>query len=265
MNLHTVCEEASCPNIGECWGRGTATFMILGDVCTRACRFCNVLSGHPLSPDSGEPERVAQAAKILSLSYCVITSVTRDDLPDSGAEHFAATLQAVKKICPVTHVEVLIPDFRGSAHSLRHVIKAGPDVVAHNLETVERLTRTVRDRRTDYERSLSLLKRAKEMNPGMCTKSSFMVGLGETEDEILTTMQDLREADCDMLTIGQYLQPSKECVPVAEYVHPEKFEEYREVGERMGFRSVASGPLVRSSYLADQFYEQGQSPVHLVR
>ena len=259
LELHTVCQEAACPNLGECWGRGTATFMILGDVCTRSCRFCNVTHGTPSTPDSSEPFRVAEAVQALSLKYCVITSVTRDDLPDGGAVHFAETVRTIKGICPETLCEVLIPDFAGNSTSLQKVIDAEPDVVSHNVETVARLTPKVRDRRTDYNRSLFVLKKIKERNPALATKSGFMVGLGETEEEVQTTMEDLRRTGCDMLTIGQYLKPSKECIPVVEYVHPDTFDEYRKFGEAIGFQSVASGPLVRSSYLAHQFFTQSQS------
>lgn len=265
FGLHTVCQEAGCPNLGECWGRGTATFMILGDVCTRACRFCGVKSGPPSPPEINEPRQVAEAAKALSLSYCVVTSVSRDDLPDGGAGHFAATVRAIREICPDTLIEVLIPDFEGSRNSLRTVIEAEPDLIGHNVETAARLAPGVRDRRTSYHRSLALLKGVKEIEPEARTKSGLMVGLGETEGEVLATMQDLRDAECDILTVGQYLQPSKECLPVAEYVHPEKFKKYREIGEAMGFRSVAAGPFVRSSYLSDQFYEQVREPSEALR
>jgi lipoic acid synthetase len=259
LNLHTVCQEAACPNLGECWGRGTATFMILGDVCSRSCRFCNVASGVPGPVDEDEPFRIAEAVKMLSLRYCVITSVTRDDLTDGGAGQFAATVEAIKNVCPETVVEVLIPDFEGSEVSLQILMHAWPDVLAHNVETVERLTPEVRDRRTSYRRSLSVLKKLNDIDSEAITKSGLMVGLGETEGEIKVTMEDLLRAGCDMLTIGQYLQPSKECVPVNEYISPETFDTYKRIGEAMGFQVVASGPLVRSSYLADHFYEQSAS------
>lgn len=256
LGLHTVCQEAACPNVGECWGRGTATFMILGDVCTRNCRFCNVTSGLPVPPEEDEPVRIAEAVKALSLHYCVVTSVTRDDLDDGGAGHFTDTIKAMKEFCQNTLIEVLIPDFGGSDSSLQTLMDSGPDVVAHNVETVARLTPEMRDRRSSYRRSLTLLKKAKAIDPERLTKSGLMIGLGENEDEILTTMQDLREVGCDILTLGQYLRPAKDCVPVTQYIHPEKFEEYREVGEAMGFQAVASGPLVRSSYLADQSFKE---------
>ncbi|UCE20564.1 MAG: lipoyl synthase [Gemmatimonadota bacterium] len=256
LRLHTVGQEAACPNLGECWGRGTATFMILGDVCTRVCRFCNVSTGHPSAPDEEEPHRVAEAVKALSLKYCVITSVTRDDLSDGGAANFAFTVKAIRSACNNTSIEVLIPDFDGNVNSLQKIIDAGPDVISHNVETVARLTPEVRDRRTDYDRSLFVLEQIKESNPVLTTKSGFMVGLGEIEEEILGTMQDLRNVGCDIITIGQYLQPSKECVPVIEYVHPDTFDEYRKFGEAIGFQSVASGPLVRSSYLADHYFKE---------
>ena len=256
FDLHTVCQEAACPNLGECWGRGTATFMILGDICTRNCRFCNVTSGQPILPDEEEPRRVAEAVKTLSLNYGVITSVTRDDLSDGGATHFAETVRAVKDMCPETLIEVLIPDFDGQNGSLLTVVDVKPHVVSHNVETVARLTPQVRDQRTSYDRSLTVLQKIREKEPHITTKSGFMIGLGETEEEILSTMQDLRSTGCDIVTIGQYLQPSKDCMPVAQYIPPEKFDEYREIGEKMGFQAVASGPLVRSSYLAHQFYKQ---------
>lgn len=266
LDLHTVCREAACPNLGECWGRGTATFMILGDVCTRSCRFCNVASGAPAPPDEDEPMRVAEAVKTLSLRYCVVTSVTRDDLPEGGAAHFAATVGAIRQCCPETVVEVLIPDFEEKESSLQMLMDAAPDVIGHNVETVERLTPDVRDRKTSYLRSLSVLKKIQDINPEAVTKSGLMVGLGENDEEVSATMDDLLKAGCNMLTIGQYLQPSAECVHVAEYITPETFEEYKKTGEAMGFQAVAAGPLVRSSYLADHYYtramDMSQRAIH---
>ncbi|MCS7286377.1 MAG: lipoyl synthase [Anaerolineae bacterium] len=245
LNLHTVCQEALCPNIAECWGRGTATFMILGDICTRGCRFCSVKTGEPLPPDPHEPERVAEAARRLGLNHVVITSVTRDDLPDGGASHFAETIRAVKKHLPGARVEVLIPDFGGSLKALDRVLEANPDILNHNVETVPRLYPHVRPR-ADYRRSLGILALASR--GGLTTKSGLMVGLGETRGEVLEVMADLRRAGCQILTIGQYLQPISHKLPVAEYIHPAEFEWYRQVGEEMGFKAVISGPLVRSSY-----------------
>ena len=247
LGLHTVCQQALCPNIRDCWGSGTATFMILGDICTRHCRFCAVRAGRPLPPDPGEPERVAEAAARLGLRHVVITSVARDDLPDGGAGHFAATIEAVRRRCPGALVEVLVPDFGGSLAALEEVIAARPDVLNHNVETVPRLYPLVRPR-ADYRRSLGLLAWAK--GAGLTTKSGLMLGLGETRGEVVAVMQDLRRAGCELLTLGQYLQPTSRQLPVAEYIHPEEFEWYREVGEALGFRAVAAGPLVRSSYRA---------------
>lgn len=262
LQLHTVCEEASCPNLGECWGGGTTTIMILGDTCTRACRFCDVRSGDPGGYlDEGEPEKVAESLVSLELKYVVITSVDRDDLADGGAAHFAATVEAVRTHCPELVVETLVPDFGGkhSAHSI--VIKSGPQVISHNLETVHRLTREVRDVRSSYDLSLQVLADLKEMSRSIRTeplwsKSSLMVGLGEREDEIEEAMDDLRDADVDFLTVGQYLSPGPKHLPVLEYVSMEQFEAYRRMGEGKGFKYVASGPLVRSSYKAGEFFVQ---------
>jgi len=253
--LHTVCEEALCPNRGECWGRGTATFMILGDTCTRYCRFCAVKTGNPRGAlDREEPERVARAVGELQLRYVVLTSVDRDDLEDGGAEHFARTVRAIKKESPSTRVEVLIPDFGGRRDPLVLVLAAGPDVLGHNIETVERLTRLVRDRRATYRTSIEVLAEAKRISRRMITKSGLMLGLGETKQEVLGSMSDLRAAGVDVITLGQYLQPTREHLPVAEYVPPESFAEYRRIGCEMGFRDVVAGPLVRSSYLADRSF-----------
>jgi lipoic acid synthetase len=247
--LHTVCEEAKCPNLHECWASRTATFMILGDVCTRACRFCAVKSGRPTELDLQEPERVAEAAWEMGLMHCVITSVARDDLLDGGAEIFARTIAAVRKKNPLCSVEVLIPDFMGRWESLKVVMDAKPDVLNHNVETVERLSDRVRSK-AKYDRSLELLRRAKEMQPGIPTKSSLMVGLGETWEELLATMDDLRSVGCDILTIGQYLQPTRNHLRIERYYTPEEFARLKEEGLKRGFSHVESGPLVRSSYHA---------------
>jgi lipoic acid synthetase len=249
--LHTVCEEARCPNIGECWQAGTATFMILGDVCTRACAFCAVTSGRPLGLDLGEPLRVAQAVKRMGLSHAVVTSVNRDDLPDGGASLFAATIRAIRRLSPGTSVEVLIPDFLGDWTALEVVMAARPEILNHNTETVPRLYARVRPKAT-YERSLELLRRAKQLDPGGITKSGLMVGLGETKHELLLVMADLVDAGCDVLTVGQYLRPSARHAPLERYYAPAEFEELAEAGRRLGFRHVEAGPLVRSSYHAER-------------
>lgn len=254
-SLHTVCEEARCPNIYECWANRTATFMILGDICTRACRFCAVNTGLPTELDLQEPERVAEAAANMKLNHCVVTSVARDDLADGGAEIFALTVQAIRRRLPLCSVEVLIPDFLGSRESLQIVMDSRPDILNHNIETVERLSDRVRAK-AKYRRSLELLARAKEMKPDIPTKSSIMLGVGEEWNEILQAMDDLRAADCDILTIGQYLQPSSKHLDVEKYYAPEQFAELKEEGRRRGFSHVEAGPLVRSSYHA---HEQVQS------
>lgn len=254
LALHTVCESARCPNLGECFRRGTATFLILGNVCTRSCRFCAVGKGIPLPPDPEEPERVAEAAKRLYLKHVVVTSVTRDDLPDGGAGHFAATILAIRQALPQATVEVLVPDFQGSEEALDTVLAARPEVLNHNLETVPRLYPLVRPQ-ADYARSLQLLEKAKNKAPGILTKSGLMVGLGETRKEVEEVLRDLRKARCDIVTIGQYLRPSVHHLPVASYVPPEEFEYYREYALRLGFSGVASGPFVRSSYKAEEFVE----------
>jgi len=247
--LHTVCEEAHCPNIGDCWERRTATFMILGDICTRACRYCAVTSGRPLGLDPEEPERVARTVEHLGLRYAVITSVNRDDLPDGGAFVFAQCILKIRQRLPECKVEVLIPDL--PEQGLRSVAEARPDVLNHNIETVRRVFHEVRPR-GDYDYSLELLRRVKELNPGMVTKSGMMVGLGESWDEIRQAMADLRAVDCDLLTMGQYLRPSQKHIPVAHFYTPQEFVELRAEGLRLGFRHVAAGPLVRSSYHADE-------------
>lgn len=249
--LHTVCEEARCPNIYECWANRTATFMILGDICTRACRFCAVNTGMPTELDLQEPERVAEAAEQMGLQHCVVTSVARDDLADGGASIFAATIRAIRKRMPFCRVEVLIPDFQGNWDALQIVMDANPDILNHNIETVERLSDRVRAK-AKYERSLELLKCAKEMKPRIPTKSSIMLGVGEEWDEILQAMDDLRAVDCNILTLGQYLQPTPKHLAVERYVHPDEFAKLKEEGLKRGFRHVESGPLVRSSYHAHE-------------
>ena len=249
LNLHTVCEGANCPNRGECFRNKTATFMILGDVCTRNCRFCAVTKGAPTPVDPNEPEHVAEAAQKLGLKHVVVTSVTRDDLPDGGAAHFAAVVAAIKKRLPDATIEVLIPDFQGDPDALQAVIDARPDIINHNIETVPSLYAAVRPM-AQYARSLELLKRVKVSGGGIYSKTGIMVGLGETPDEVNAVMDDLLAAGCDILTIGQYLQPTKGHLPVAEYVHPDQFDAYKRTGLEKGFRYVASGPLVRSSYNA---------------
>lgn len=247
--LHTVCEEANCPNIGDCWGHRTATFLILGDTCTRACRFCNVRSGRPAPPDPDEPRRVAEAVRTLGLRHAVVTSVTRDDLPDGGASVFAAVIREIRALNPGCTVEVLIPDFQGDLKALQVVMEARPDVLNHNVETVPRLFPRVQPRNR-YEWTLSILENARRMAPDVWTKSGLMVGLGETPEEVLAVMADLRAVGVDILTIGQYLQPTRHHLPIARYYTPEEFEEFRRRGLEMGFRWVESGPLVRSSFHA---------------
>lgn len=249
--LHTVCEEARCPNIYECWSNRTATFMILGDICTRACRFCAVNTGMPTELDLQEPERVAEAAEQMDLRHCVVTSVARDDLADGGAMIFAETIRAIRKRLPFCRVEVLIPDFMGNWDALQVVMDANPDILNHNIETVSRLSDRVRAK-AKYERSLELLKRAKEMKPKIPTKSSIMLGIGEEKDEILEAMDDLRKVDCNILTLGQYLQPTPKHLPIERYVHPDEFAALKQDGLKRGFRHVESGPLVRSSYHAHE-------------
>jgi lipoic acid synthetase len=250
--LHTVCEEASCPNIAECFGKGTATFMILGDICTRRCPFCDVAHGRPLAPDAEEPRHLAETIARLGLSYVVITSVDRDDLRDGGAQHFVDCIRAVRAAAPRTTIEVLVPDFRGRLERALEILDAAPpDVMNHNLETVPRLYRKARPG-GDYRHSLSLLQQFKQRHAAVPTKSGLMVGLGETDDEILAVMRDLRAHDVDMLTIGQYLQPSPHHLPVERYVHPEQFSRFETEAAGLGFRHAAVGAMVRSSYHADQ-------------
>ena len=249
--LHTVCEEAHCPNIGECWERRSATFMVLGEVCTRACRYCAVTSGRPAGLDLEEPARLARTVAGLNLRYCVITSVDRDDLPDGGAFIFSQCITEVHRLLPSCQVEVLVPDFQGNWPALRGVLEAGPAVLNHNIETVRRVFHGVRAK-GDYDLSLELLRRSKEIAPHIPTKSGMMVGLGETMEELKETMADLRAAGCELLTIGQYLRPSAKHVGMDRFYHPDEFEELARAGRAMGFRHVASGPLVRSSYHADE-------------
>ncbi len=255
LGLHTVCEEAHCPNIGECWGGGTATFMLLGDTCTRGCRFCAVKSGNPnLIVDELEPVKIAIALKQMNLSYVVLTSVDRDDLPDGGAGHFAQTIIETKERNPGLLIEVLTPDFRGDLKAVKTIANTHPDVFAHNIETVERLQRRARDGRANYKQSLAVLKSIKEFDSSIYTKSSLMLGLGETDEEIKQSMIDLRDIGVDVLAIGQYLRPSSWHLEVERYVPPSKFDEFREMGESLGFSYVASGPLVRTSYRAGEFF-----------
>jgi lipoic acid synthetase len=254
-SLHTICEEARCPNIAECWGRGTATFQILGDTCTRACRYCYVHSGRPDSPpDPLEPLRLAQAAKQMNLKHVVVTSVDRDDVPDRGAAHYAATIRALRRSVPSASVEILTPDFLGvEDDALRTILAERPHVFNHNIETVRRLHRRMRGAKASYDKALWLLQRAKTLaDYPVLTKSGIIVGLGETNDEIVETMRDLRAHGVDVVTIGQYLQPSAKHAPIARWVHPDEFRWFREQGEALGFGSVFSGPLVRSSYRADE-------------
>jgi lipoic acid synthetase len=255
LNLHTVCEEAHCPNINECWGGGTATLMLMGDVCSRACRFCMVTPGKPRGVlNELEPDNVAYALSQMGLTYVVLTSVDRDDLPDGGASHIARTIKLVKEENPEMLVEVLIPDFQGDIDGLREIVDARPNVIAHNIETTIYLTERVRDPRANYWQSLSVLRNVKKLDGGIYTKSSIMVGLGESEEQVYQAMTHLRQVDVDFLTVGQYLRPSARHLGVAEYVDPMQFGRYRAMGEELGFLYVASGPLVRSSYRAGEFF-----------
>ncbi len=252
-HLYTVCEEASCPNIGECFSNGTATFMILGDICTRRCPFCDVAHGRPNPPDPAEPDNLARTVKSMDLRYVVVTSVDRDDLRDGGAAHFADCISALRETCPTTAVEILVPDFRGRLDpALEKLSMMPPDVFSHNVETVPRLYRSVRPG-SDYSHSLELLRRFKEHHPEIETKSGIMLGVGETKDEVIELMRDLRAQNVSIFTVGQYLQPSRHHLPVLRYAPLEEFDEYRQLGETLGFSQVASGPLVRSSYRADQY------------
>jgi lipoic acid synthetase len=246
---HTICQSGNCPNMGECWGAGTATFMILGNICTRSCGFCNVATGRPEAADPFEPARVARSVELMGVKHCVITSVDRDDMADGGADIWARTIRAVRRRSPGTKLETLIPDFKGEWHNLGIVLDAKPDVLSHNVETVRRLTRKVRVQ-AKYDRSLEVLLRAKKA--GLRTKSGIMLGLGETDQEVLETLDDLRSVNCDVVTLGQYLQPTKRHLPVQEFVHPDRFARFKEEGLARGFRFVESGPLVRSSYHAEK-------------
>jgi lipoic acid synthetase len=249
--LHTVCEEAHCPNIGECWGAGTATFLILGDICTRSCGFCDIKTGRPLALDWAEPIRVAQAVKSMNLQHVVITSVNRDEREDGGAPIFAQCIQRIREVQPGCSIEVLIPDFKGSRANLQTVMTARPEILNHNVETVARLFKKVQPQ-DKYEWAMATLRNAKEIDAEVLTKSGIMLGLGETWDEILAVMQDVVDCGVDILTIGQYLQPSRQHLPIEKYYHPDEFEQLRQLGYEMGFRWVESGPLVRSSYRAAQ-------------
>ncbi|MGZ3744067.1 MAG: lipoyl synthase [Pseudobdellovibrionaceae bacterium] len=255
LKLATVCQEAKCPNMGECWAGGTATFMLMGEVCTRGCKFCNVKTGNPKGVlDPLEPEKVGYSIAQMGLEYVVITSVDRDDLPDQGAEHFARTVRTIKKLDSKVIVEILTPDFRGVDALITQLAEAKPDVFAHNVETVERLQKYVRDPRATYRQSMHVLELVKKFDPTRFTKTSLMLGLGETEEEILQTLKDLRQINCDVVTFGQYLQPSQNHLKVEEYVTPEKFQFWQKTAEGLGFLYVASGPLVRSSYRAGEFF-----------
>lgn len=248
-NLHTICTSGLCPNMADCWGRGTATFMILGDICTRSCKFCATKTGKPDPPDPNEPEHLAESVKLMNLKHCVITSVDRDDLSDGGAAHWVKTIEAVKLLNPTTTIEVLIPDFQGKHDLIQSVINANPEVISHNLETVRRLTPLVRSA-AKYDRSLEVIRQIAAS--GITAKSGIMAGLGETNREVLETMDDLLAVGCSVMTIGQYLQPTRAHLPVTEYIHPDKFAEWKEAGLKKGFRFVESAPLVRSSYHAEK-------------
>ncbi|MEB3861950.1 MAG: lipoyl synthase [Desulfurococcales archaeon] len=254
LGIATVCEEALCPNIGECWGSGTATFMIMGDICTRGCRFCYVKSGRPQPLDPGEPMKVALAVKRMGLDYVTITSVDRDDLPDGGAGHYAETIRAVKRLNPGVIVEALIPDFQGSRESLRTVVEAGPEVIAHNIETVRRLTPKVRDRRAGYEQSLKVLETVKEMNPRIITKSSILLGMGEEQWEVVEAMRDLRGVGVDILVLSQYLRPSPRHHPLVKMYTLQEFKTLEEKARSLGFKAVIAHPLARTSYKAKEAY-----------
>ena len=259
LNLHTVCEGARCPNIGQCFSVGTATFMIMGDICVRNCTFCAVNKGIPLPLDANEPQRIAEAVKQLELNYVVITCVTRDDLPDGGAAHFAQTISQLHTAIPAIRVEVLVSDFNGNEESIKTVAEATPEVFAHNLETVPRLYPFVRPM-AHYQRSLDVLQKAKEINHSMITKSGIMLGLGEEQDEVVDVMRDLRQAGCELLSLGQYLAPTQEHHPIVDFITPEKFAEYERIGMAEGFKGIASAPLVRSSFRAAELYDRTINP-----
>lgn len=249
--LHTICSSGKCPNIGKCWNMGTATFMILGDICTRSCKFCATKTGKPLPPEPQEPERIADSVHLMQLKHCVITSVDRDDLPDKGAQFWTDTIMAIRKKNPETIIEVLTPDFDGVEQYLNIVFNAKPDIFSHNIETVKRLSSQVRSR-AKYELSLDVLRQSAAK--GLITKSGIMVGLGETEEEVISTMKDMKNVGCQMLTIGQYLQPTHDNLPVKEYITPEQFDKYKRIGLELGFGNVESAPLVRSSYMAERSF-----------
>jgi lipoic acid synthetase len=253
-HLNTICTSGNCPNIGECWNAGTATFMILGDICTRACKFCATRTGKPLPPDPGEPQRLAESVRTLKFRHCVITSVDRDDLPDGGAAFWAEVIRSIKKLNPELTIETLIPDFDGKPENIQRIIDAGPDVISHNIETVRRLTPVIRTK-AKYERSLGVIKYISQQ--GKIAKSGFMLGLGETDGEIIATMDDLFKAGCKILTIGQYLKPSHDHMEVVDYISPEKFEKYRETALLKGFEFAESSPLVRSSFHAEKHVKAG--------
>ena len=255
-SLHTVCEEAHCPNISECWNTGTATFMLMGDTCTRGCKFCAVKTGNPMKQlDADEPRKLAQALSEIKLfDYVVLTSVNRDDLEDGGSAHFADCINEIKRAYPSIIVEVLVPDFRGNIGALRKIVNAKPEIIAHNIETVERLQRKIRDIRANYNQSLSVLENVKKMNPGIYTKSSIMLGLGEEDEEIVQSMRDLRAISVDILTVGQYLRPTNWHIAVNNYIKPEKFEYFKQKALELGFLFCASGPFVRSSYKAGEMF-----------
>lgn len=258
LNIATVCQEARCPNMAECWGGGTATFMLMGEVCTRGCRFCSVKTGNPKGVlDHDEPKKLAYAISKMGLDYVVLTSVDRDDLEDEGSGHFAKSVQMVKELKPNIIVEVLTPDFHGKTDLIKKLVEAKPDVFAHNIETVRSLTKRVRDPRAGYDLSLNVLKQVKEIDPTRYTKTSIMLGLGETDEEVMQALKDLRDIHCDVVTFGQYLQPTKYKLKVEEYITPEKFDWWKKVSEDMGFPYVASGPLVRSSYKAGEYFMKG--------
>ena len=249
--LHTICSSGKCPNIGECWTKGTATFMIAGEICTRSCKFCATQTGKPLPLDNQEPKKIAQSVKLMGLRHCVITSVDRDELEDKGANHWAETIKEIRKENPKTIIEVLTPDFDNIDKLLNIVFEAKPDIFGHNMETVKRLTPEIRSR-AKYDLSLEVLQKASKA--GIISKSGIMLGIGETEDEVYELMKDLRAVECNLLTIGQYLQPTKENIPVQEYIHPTQFAKYKEMGMKLGFDNVESGPLVRSSYMAEETF-----------
>lgn len=250
-HLHTICSSGKCPNIGECWSKGTATFMIAGEICTRSCKFCATLSGKPLPLDNNEPKKIANSVKLMGLKHCVITSVDRDDLPDKGAEHWAETIREIRRLNSETIIEVLIPDFDANKEWLDIVFEAKPDILGHNMETVKRLSNQVRSR-AKYGLSLDVLKQAREY--GLIAKSGIMVGIGEREEEVIELMKNLRGVGCQLFTIGQYLQPTTNNIPVEEYVTPEQFEKYKKIGLELGFDHIESGPLVRSSYMAERTF-----------